>query len=494
MKHKILYTSLAALASLQNAWALPIVDWKAPQLPAFEESGFTPSVVSESIRSSRRPASAARTLGEADLEADFKEMRDRILRVKKAEELDQILREMDRDENYERYSDNLKYFAAQAVLLMPFRSIAYRLRPILEKSNKTVHSSSITLLKSLASNLRVFLPTDQWEAGFKYVTAPSSDDASNVQFKRISEFQKALVEQVAPQFIRAARRIQALKGKGPRSPIIWDNKLQFGPGTFEDNLDRFVAHGQPEVHATLSFIHMSLHATYAFCAYFQDDLPTVAYELGRLVGVDGFRAQFLFGPDSDLGVTAEDRTTVLRKPKFQNYLAIYQEAGPVLMTRSLAHLKASIYYMDASWRSLAEGESNPHAILNPSAFASDRRVAEARLKTMKDMVNGKTAIRSAVTGEVVEIDLPAFFRNPVADLKTLLPTTFDNSPAELKIRSASGRSYEYRNYFRGRPTGWDQKSWLQMLPNRDDVAKSLRVLNQSWGGDYLSPILASVIL
>ncbi|MEN9724308.1 MAG: hypothetical protein RJB38_2294 [Pseudomonadota bacterium] len=497
MKKRNLITTLAVLATLQNAGATPLVKWTVPTLPAFKETGFdaaTVTAAADSARKARRPASTGRMLTETDLKPDFKDMRDRILRIKTARELHQILLEMDRDENYDRYSDDLKYFAAQAVLLMPFRSIVYRLRPILENSNKTVHSSSVTLVKSLASGLRIFLPTDQWEAAFQYVTAPSEEDATNTQFKRISEFQKALIDQVTPQFVRAARRIQALHSKTDRQPIIWDNKLLYGSGTFEDNLDRFVAHGQAELSATLSFLHMSLHTSYVFGAYFQDDLPEVAHALGRLVGVDGFRREFLFGSDANLGVTAEDRVEVLRKREFKNFLVLYPEAGVPMMERALQHLHASIFYMDAGWRSLAEGEQNQFAILNPANFTSDRRVAEARLKSMKDMLAGRTAIRSVVTGDVVEIDLPSFFKKPVTDLKTLLPTAFDNGPAKLKIRGNSGREYEYRNYFRGRATGWDQQAWQTMLPNHDDAGKAIRVLSQSWGGDYLSPILASVIL
>jgi hypothetical protein len=416
----------------------------------------------------------------------------RFNQIKSADDLHRILVEMDR--NFDTYSTDLKYFATHAVLLLPLRSIAFRLRPVLEE-NKAVHSSAVSALKSLAAALRIYLPQEHWKAGFEYVTAPSTDGTlTNSQFHKISDFQKSLVKELAPQIFNAIRRLVAL---GMRSPnrIVWDNRLLAGTGTFEDGIQRFATHGMAEICASLSALHMSLHALYAYSAYFQDDAPDVAFALGRLAGIDGFLASLPLGNPEDLGITAHDRASVLRRGEFVNFLKLHSKVGNGRSKLAFEHLKASISRMEEAWRYLESGENRPHAVLNPLAFAADKRIAELRLKNMQAMLNGPTAMRSARTGEVVTVDLKSFYTSPYQDLKVLLPTRFDETPAERSLASSDGRTLRYRNYYRGRAVAWDKEAWKKVFPiDSHQVATSVRVLSENWGADYASPLFGLAFL
>jgi hypothetical protein len=438
--------------------------------------------------SKRKPASSS--VDEKDLAEDFKAFRTKFLAVKTADELDALL--VEAEKNYDSYSPDLKYFVAQVELIRPYRAIVHRMRPLFEHT-KSVHSVAVTTLKSMASNLRVYLPTDQWEAGFAYVTVPSSDPALNTQFQSIREFQDFLVTTI-PNLYRAMTRLNALYKGGLQKPLVWDNKLFYGTGTFEDGLDRYRTHDFPELLTTMTSLRLTAHSILVFCAYNQNEFLDFFEDMGRLAGLNGFN--FL----TELGVSAQERAKVWKKRKYQSFLTLSEnDVGKQLMKEAFIHLKAAVFYTNTAWKHLDGKADSDYSVLSFGRFQMDRRAIELRLKNMMDMVNGPTSIRSPITGEVVDVNLPAFFSNPPSNLKQLLPTQFDKSPEFLSVKSTSGERVEYRNYFRGRAIGWDNGAWAPYFPSAagqssDYMMKAVRVLRQSWGGDYLSPVLNAVLL
>ena len=64
-----------------------------------------------------------------------------------------------------------KLVAAQMALIMPFRGFLYRARPLVE-DHKLAHSFVLTMIRNMSVGINVFLPTDQWSAGLKFVADP----------------------------------------------------------------------------------------------------------------------------------------------------------------------------------------------------------------------------------------------------------------------------------------------------------------------------------
>jgi len=433
-------------------------------------------------KSHRKPASAS--VSDSQLSPAFKAFRDKFLKVKTADQLEALL--VEGEKNYDSYPIDLQYFVAQFELIRPYRSIVYRLRPVFEK-NRSVQSFAVTTLKSIASGLRIYLPTSQWEAGFEYITVPSVNDGQgqNRQFKTIPEFQAFLIS-IVPEYKKALTRIINIYKTHPEAEIVWDNKLLYGPGTFEDSLDRYRLHASSEIAGTISAGFMSLQAIYAFCSYNQNDLLEVYEALGRLVGINGFDRLF-----SELGISDENRHGVLMRPNFKNFLTLLPIGESTYMRAALQYLRMAVSYLDASWKIKATDASNDYAWFNPLKLQADRRVIDLRIANMVDIVKGKTPLRSVVTGEVAEVNYPEFYMNPPKDIKRLFPVEFDRTPQFKTVNGQSGKSYEYRNYFRGRAIGWDAKAWAPYIPSisqNSDVGVALRIFNQSWGGDFLAPV------
>ena len=57
------------------------------------------------------------------------------------------------------------------------------------------------------------------------------------QFQSIAQFQNYMIEKFIPILNESTSRILALS-KNPQKVYVWDNKMVFGRGTFEDEVKR----------------------------------------------------------------------------------------------------------------------------------------------------------------------------------------------------------------------------------------------------------------
>lgn len=487
--------SLAAGSVSAATKATPRKSWEAAALEALKaaedvkyDAGKAAALV-KSRKAGRRIASDALT--DADLSPAFRTFRDEFLAIRNAAELDALLGRI--ETNYNRYPNDVKFFAAQLAQLKVFRGIVYRLRPVFENHNRSVHSVAVTQLKTIASMLRIYLPTPQWEAGFEYLTVPSPRDAQNEQFHTVADFQEFLMAYGIPSMMRAKGRLVRLFENRGDHPYVWDNKLYYGTGSFADDLDRYRSYDYPEMSATIGSIDLSIHSALMFCAYNMDDLLNVSEALGRLAGINGFM------PGVELGVSAKDRTQVIKR--YPNFLTLKNSPegfGRDLMGRAYNALSEAVSAFDTAWIAIDARGGSPEefAVLDPAQYAPSRRYINSRLNNMKAMVAGATTLRSPVTGETARFDLRNFYSAPPADLKLLLPINFDNGPRTRSVTSESGRSLEYRNYFRGRATGWKITNWSPYAPDLTQpaqVAKTLRVVRHNWGSEYVAAPLDFVI-
>lgn len=416
-------------------------------------------------------------VGDKDLSPGFAKFREAFLSVKTPKEVDDLLAVAERD--YAKYPMDVQFAVTKLAQLRPLRSIVYKLVPPFER-NKVTHGILLSQFKELAELLLVYLPSNQWKAGFDYVTAPSYY-GENKQFGSILEFQDYVMAKVYPALEQAAARYTAMLNTMQR-PVVWDNQLLFGFASFRDGLDRYRAVGIPEVALSLSRTHQAMQAVTFFCAYNRNDLVSVAETLGRMRGIDSIKW------DWDSGYTTENSTKAVRK--FSQYLVLRGDQGKELMKRSFGHLQHAVAYADLAIQVAKDAPVNDFATLKANVLDIRNREVRLRVATSKDLVSKPTALRSAITGEVVTVNVPAIFQNPPADLKAFLPTQFDPCDSKTReVETKEGGRVTFKNYFCGRATGWNAKAYAPYLnppANKPNIGDALRVASETYGGGMIA--------
>jgi len=113
---------------------------------------------------------------------EYQKLRDAIINVKTGEELAGMLKTL--DSKVDSYPEDAKMLGSLLLLLKPMRGVVYRMIPMVEKP-KITHSFLRNQVKQIASNMRLYLPFEHWEAGFSYLTEPF--DAGNG--KAVAQFE-----------------------------------------------------------------------------------------------------------------------------------------------------------------------------------------------------------------------------------------------------------------------------------------------------------------
>jgi hypothetical protein len=421
----------------------------------------------------------------------FRSTRDRFLKLKTAEELDAFIVELEK--NYDSFKDeDQRFFVAQLLPLKELRGVVWRSMPVFNKA-KITHSYVLTALKNSQASMKIFLPTEQWEAGFEYITTPYVRDGKIPEtFNSEAELVAYFAGPVRASLLQAAKRIQKIDLSD--KTIVWDNKLLFGKASFVDDVDRFRLVGEVERLSTLASIHGALAQVTYQRAYSSENAMKLYQDMGKLYGVDGFLSEVDGAPSSK-------RTQVLRKPAYKNYGTLVED-GDKWMALSFNHLQESVRLTATIWDQIKR-EDRPltEAFLFDTSFArAYERGSDLSIANMLAMVDGPAQIRSGITGETVTVDLPSFYRNPPQDLKVFLPTSFHSGSEwkEAKLKDASGKVQvvKYRNYDIGRGVDWNATAYRQLFPSLKsgkDVPTNVRVVSQSWGTWMAAMPLADVI-
>lgn len=461
--------------------------------PANEPSQSTFDALFKAIKQKRGPSSVA-VPTEADLGADFIKFRDEFLNVTTPDQLDAFIVKHNAPEAYQKHPANVKFIVTHLALLQPYRSVIYRLRDLFETKTDSVHSMSVTALKSTAAALKVVLPTQQWEAGFKYITTPSAGPGLQ-KFGTVAEFQ-AFLQSTAGHWENAIKRTTALLNNIGTGPLVFDNQIAYGTASFGDNLDRFRLIDSAELYTILAGQHMAQYQVSMFVAYNHDQSLEVAEDLGRLAGVNGFLTDGVAGALTrvELGVAAHERVEkVLRKDKFRNFLVLRGKYGRAAMARAHFHLKKATEYSYKAWKLVDARPVNQYHAIQTGVVQAKRRHLAIHHENANALVNGVATVKSPITGEAVEFNLPAFFdpRTVPVDLKAFLPPRggFDRSP-ETDYAQVEGKRVPYRNYFRGRAIAWNNEAFAPYVPSAkgkspDYMEKALNTLALSYEGGML---------
>ena len=142
---------LLTLSNVCFAAKKPKITWIPDYtVPTIEEKWKTEN---KPVTNSNRKLASSQSYSESDLSNDFKTLREQWLKVKDPDQLENLLKIS--YARYDNYSDDTKYFLAQAHLILPLRGIIWRMRPLFEKGGsfigvKSTHVTAVQLLRSVA--------------------------------------------------------------------------------------------------------------------------------------------------------------------------------------------------------------------------------------------------------------------------------------------------------------------------------------------------------
>lgn len=411
-----------------------------------------------------RKIASNQSFSESDMTPSMKSIRDKILASKTAADFDARLAEL--EANYEKLDDDAKFFAAQMIMMKPLRGVVWRLRPLFEQKsglfksfsgNPATHSSAVTILRFVNHATSISVPTAQADALFDFVVSPNKDMRLAQQFKTVGQFQLFLAKEILPATLKASKRVSALFNKSKNIPFVWDNKIMYGPGSFRDGIRRYVGFNEPEIALTNAAMLRAAQGIAIFCAYNQDELINVAGRLAKLYGIDGYSSEVL-------GVTSAERAKILNSFRSKGFLSL---RTPKFMSVAYDLLKLSTSFVANAADLLQAQPASSAVLVNPLFFKSD---VQPRLATgvasLQSTVSKRTPVRNLLTGETVELDVPAFYANPPKSLLDLLPTAWVNSQSrEITVKNTAGENLSYRDYNEGRPTGWNVQAWKTLFPS-----------------------------
>lgn len=445
-------------------------EWKAPQkltIKSSKDKGNR-SLASDSVA----------VPDESMMSAELKSFRDTLLATTTPEQIDALLAKADSE--YDKYPADLKFVAAQFIPLRSMRGFLWRVLPLVEH-NTMLHSMLLSFVKTGAGQIKIYYPTDQWKAGFDYLSQPFAVNGKLAkQVSNESDLQGFLAGPLYQALRLCADRLAAIDLS--QRNIAWDNKIFYGPASYVDNVDRYRLVGDVERLMTLAQLHAFMAQLTFQRAYALQGAIDLYAKIGRLYGFDG-----IFTGNVE-GAPASQRTEVVRRSQFANLGTLFSD-GSQFTAISLMHLKNATEASSQAWDAMQRRPSSESYVINSGPFLANERVHKIRIANLKAMMSGPAQIRSAATGEIAEVDLPAFYNNPPQDLKTLLATEFEDGEQwhtqQVDLGEGKTQSVKYRNYYVGRPSGWNTQQlhlYFPKVATNDDVAKTARILDEAYGG------------
>ena len=493
MNHFVKSIGLSLVLSASAFAATKKENYKNYYVPSFAEASFDDAEFikekKEWTKSNRKIASQS-SFSNSDMSADLQKLREEWLQVKTGDQMEALLKAS--QGKYNTYSEDTRYFLAQMQLALPLRGIVWRLRPLFEEGkgffgNKSTHVTAVQAVRTVVSGLKAFLPTKQTDASIQFFTEPSVEMSKSEQFHSIAEVQNFLMTTMVPAISEASERISAL-AKGGHKTFVWDNKMVFGTGTFDDELHRFTGHGAAEMNLTIAGLARAQHNILVYCAYNQDQAITLAGQMGAHVGID---SSIFASKKDDLGMTDQERVAIVRRATAKKFLELRNydgsQYGTKLMKQAYIALKNSVVYFDRANSYLQGREASAAMSLNPILFQEEGPMnLDKGIKNMKAVVSGIAEVRDPVSGETVTINVPAFYNNPPVSLSALMATDFEAGDVQKTIKNKKGENLVVRNYTRGRSIAWDNGAWKQYVPSAEGqkanyMSEARRIIQYSPG-------------
>lgn len=468
MRKITLLLSLVFCSSLVLAKTKKPEDAGIPQLKN-EEMFLAFSKPVKSMAAAKRKVASDAHLSESDLSSEFKNFRTEFLAVKTADQLDSFLDKA--QANYEKYPNDVKVVAANLLMLKPLRGIETRTSSLLGGM-----SSSARKMKALVGhalrNIDLFYNVDQGVVLREYLTTFPANTPAMASIPSISHLQNYLIDSISPMLIQTAKNISAVEKNLDNSTVfVFDNKMSYGTASFQDGLQRYRTYGKAELNFMLTNIYATLHEISFATAYNLNN----AFIVMDLLKYDQIFAKFTNFSFMDV---AQERASIITKNK--GFLAFREENfSKTMMSKSYVYLTQAIQGANTTWALINDRSFNSTNMINDETVKSTYAKTNLALTNLQSMIEDKGfhPVRSQVTGEVVFVNLYAFFNNPPSNLNIFIPSKFNKD--------------KY-----GKATTWNLAPLSAYMRSNADGLESMdkvvRVLSQASGGRHISSVYLSL--
>ena len=436
---------------------------------------------------------------------EYRELIDNVIAADSPDKIDGLLAKLEK--KIDSMPADAKFLGSHLLLMKPFRGIVYRMIPLAGKERIT-QGFIRNRVKILASNLRIYLPLEHWEAGFNYLTEPYKLKSGEIisQFEDAKErksvrgstvkrtyvkefgaenFQEFIGAEVYPAMAKALERIESISFE---NPIVWDNKVAFGKDSFKDDFEetRYRKIGEAERHLNISSLHLGMHYLNYLVSYDIRGSISLSKDIGKLYGIDGF---FSRNPD---GVPSYDWVKVVERKSYDN-IGRLRDGYKDNMSLSFKHLQEGVKHLRLAREELRNESPSRLFAINPGTLNPWDENIEKQFKHIEcltsDSTEGTCAIRSAITGKSVVINLREFYQNPPTNLKDYLPTDWNTD----KKRMFKKHGKKYPNYLWGTPKSWNVSTYKRFFPelkSDKEIPEYVRTMRQAFGGEAFGVPLA----
>lgn len=392
-----------------------------------------------------------------DLSEEFKQLRKQWLSIRTGDELEATLRKP------LGQALDVQYFQSRTRLLLPFRGIVWRLRPIFENQQNALRSKSaqvigVQIVRAALISFKMNLPTQQADALSEFLTLPGAGMGPQDQFKVMSEVQDYLQARLLPLITESIGQVEVVAKAAPKT-LVWDNHLGYGSSDESANLERYIGHGPAEIYSTIAGLYRTYHDVLAFCAYNQDYGVRLINDFNLHTAAD---SSFFVRKNGRLGMTDAERGQLMRHAMSKYHYLEIRSKGRALMLEAFGALKQFVFYAEKVVDTHRErvGQYSPVILRNGDRYGMD-------IELMKSLLNGVTELKDPVSGMVFKLNVPAFYQDPPTKFESLLATKFDQSSLVVTHQNKKGESFKVRNYAAEKALAWDNEVWKKYVPSAE---------------------------
>ncbi len=408
--------------------------------------------------------------------AEYRAFRDRFESVKNPDELHWLLGEL--EARYDKHPTDLKLVTIAMSGLRTYRGIVYRFGPLFDNV-KFAKAQAMTSIGRFFRALNIQLPYEHVKVVQLYLQEPSAQEL-NRRFNEEDNARVFLVNEVLRNHEVSVARIEKLSLEVP--PVV-DGSLMLGLGRQAPGTARF-AFGEAQRQNLLAALRSEMAGLAVLAAYSVVGKIDVHYDLMKALHSDSTRSAPYVA-----GLTTEDVVSVFRKDRYKNYLTLLPKSGVTWMRRARVEAQKSVEHSILYWNEVKTYAGSQIPQYDPAGLNNQVAQLDSQLQTLSALLEGRTVLRDAVTGEMVEVNMDAYFENPPSDRKVFFPTVFRTPDANRTRVGKVGmgrKATEYRipDFSIGEPIGWDLKLWQRYFPrvkSQEDLQVAFRVVSQNWG-------------
>lgn len=460
---------------------------------------------------------------EATFSPDFKKIRkeligdDKTAGITTKEGLDNLVKWYSDNQKYNELKGwDAKFLALQIRALKPMKSFIFRAKDYVEK-NSVTRTMIVSALRAQISGIEHFYPvsgsrpTNYPALVFEYITEPFADmDAKISTDGELYNEMTKLTNFVRNEMDLHRNLIEA------NATFWWDNKLYAPFANFVNEKDRYVKLGYEEHLAIFATGCMNVSGLYMLTAYSFSGLSMAAKTNAEFFGVDAGDIVNKLGVE---GMSSENKIKVLNEITPELFSELGDTKGRMERAYdflSLAVQMSKIVYDQVKTRSADDQRLFESRFVMPFARGGDNSIrnlatlfelptpdpktygkdstAEENSNFIKDAKN--KSVRSVLDrGDVIQVDLKAFFTDPPKNLRELYPVAWrvkktHGEKEDSKVDAWGGKE-RLRNYRYGMAAEWNIEHYKKIFPqiqamesdkNRTaELGKYARILSQTLG-------------